>query len=489
MKSILLLTLSAFTSLVSFSQVKIFVHLDSSANRPLIGRLIVSTTADTANGFRNGTSNTQPRFAVNLTNWTKDKVIEINDEAETLSVKPSQMKPGYYKVIGTMDANPERGWFNPGSFYSSNEPLLQVDENGKGEIHIWLNREVKPRPFPASDSIRLMELRSSLLSDFHKKDVFVKAGVVLPPGYGKDTAKQYPVVFVIPGWGGTHYDVLNKDRRVRYGMRTGSEKIFVYLNPETQTRWGLHSFVDSRVNGPWAKALVEEVIPYIRAAYRTTGKASQTFVMGQSSGGYPSLWLPLHYPDAFGGGWAVSPDPVDFSNFTNVNLYEKSANFYYNKDGSLRGAFLKDGKYQNIVKNDVAAEMFEDDGTQTQAFEAEFGRLGKDGRPKQLFNRETGVVDTDVVEDWKPYDLGLFLQNNWKRLSGKLSGKKLHVYAGAADNFHLNKSVEALKAKADAMKADIVVEIIPNADHWSIWSKEFTERVQKEVDALIEAAN
>jgi S-formylglutathione hydrolase FrmB len=489
MKHFITLAFSMFLLLPLFAQVKFYVHLDSSATRPLTGRLTVSTTADTAQGFRNGVDNNQPRFALNVQSWTKDQVIEVDDRAEALNIKPSQMKPGYYKVIGFMDAHPERGAFNPGNFYSTKEPLMEVTNDGKGEIHIYLNREVKPRPFVASDSIRGLELRSSLLSAFHKEEVLVKGGIFLPPGYHTDTAKRYPVVFVIPGWGGTHYDVLNRERRSRYGMGMGLEKIFVYLNPETQTRWGLHAFVDSRVNGPWGKALVEEVIPYIRAAYRTTGKAAHTFVMGQSSGGYPSLWLPLHYPDAFGGGWAVSPDPVDFSNFTGIDIYAADANYYYNKDGSLRGAFLKEGKYQSTVKKDVAAELFEDDGTQTQAFEAAFGRLGKNGRPLPLFDRQTGRINKKVAADWKAYDLGLYVQNNWNRLSGRLSGNKLHVYAGAADNFHLDQSVTAFKARAAAVGADVVVEIIPGADHWSIWTREFAERIHKELDALILAGN
>ena len=470
---------------VAPAQVRIFVHLDSSSKIPLTGRLTVSTTADTIKGFRNGVDNNQPRFALNLENWTNDSVIEINDEAEALSVKPSQMRPGHYKVIGFMDASFERGAFNPGNFYSTKEPVLYVDESGKGEIHIFLNREVKPRSFNSSDSIKLLDFRSRLLSEFHDKDINIKGAIILPASYNTDSTKTFPVVYVIPGWGGTHYDALNTGMRERYGMRTGLEKIYVYLNPETQTRWGLHAFIDSRVNGPWGKALVEEVIPYIYTNYRATKNSSHTYVMGQSSGGYPSLWLPLNYPDAFGGGWAVSPDPVDFSNFTGVNIYEKNANFYFNKDGSERGSFFKDGKYQSTVIKDVTAEMFDDDGTQTQSFEAAFGLTGKNGKPLYLFNRKTGIVNMQTANAWKQYDLGLYIQKNWGRLSGKLSGRKLHVYAGANDNFHLDRSVKALKEKAEAVKADIVIDIIPGADHWSIWSKEFTERIQREMDALI----
>ena len=485
MKYIVPLFIFLSLSYCSFSQVKIFVHLDSAAQHPLTGRLIVSTTSDTIVGFSKGVPNDQPRFAVNIKNWSKGNVIEINDKAEALSIKPSQMKPGYYKVIGFMDASEERAAFNPGNFYSTKEPVLRVDEKGKGELHIYLNREVKERTFKESDSIRLLSMRSTLLSGFHKKDIYIKAGVVLPASYHRDSLATYPLVLVIPGWGGTHFDALQKQQRERYGMRQGLEKIYLYLNPETQTRWGLHAFIDSRVNGPWGKALVEELIPYVRQQFRTTGKAAQTFVMGQSSGGYPSLWLPLHYPDAFGGGWAVSPDPVDFSNFTGVDIYDPRANFYYEPGGSLRGFFLKDGKYETTARQGLLVEMFEDDGTQTQSFEAAFGKLAKNGRPAYLFNRKTGTVNKEVAESWKPYDLGLFIKNNWQKLAGKLSGKKLHVYAGANDNFHLDRSVAALQKKAAAVKADIVVELIPGADHWSIWSKEFTQRIQSEMDALI----
>ncbi|RYZ55438.1 MAG: hypothetical protein EOO14_13255, partial [Chitinophagaceae bacterium] len=183
MKPILTFILFGFLSLPSFSQVRFFVHLDSGASRPLTGRLFVSTTSDTAKGFRNGVDNDQPRFALTVQNWTKNRVIEVNDKAEALSVKPSQMKPGYYKVIGFMDASPERAAFNPGNFYSTKEPLLHVTEEGKGEIHIYLNREVKARPFQSSDSIKLLDLRSSLLSAFHKNDVFIKGAIVLPASY------------------------------------------------------------------------------------------------------------------------------------------------------------------------------------------------------------------------------------------------------------------------------------------------------------------
>lgn len=332
--------------------------------------------------------------------------------------------------------------------------------------------------------VKEVVLKSRLLSRFRKKDIHIKAGVRLPASYYTAPNQQYPVVFVIPGWGGTHYDLMNQPPVQRYGMDVGKEKIYVYLNPETQSPFGLHAFVDSRVNGPWGKALVEELIPYLEQQYRIVKDPSQRFVMGQSTGGYASLWLQLNYPTAFGGCWSVSPDPVDFSAFLAMNLYEKNLNIYTLPDGSDRPFFLVDGKPLYTTHQMMEQEIVIGDGEQIQAFEAEFGLPDKNGRPRELFNRQTGKVNNAVAKSWEPYDMGLFIQKNWQSLASSLKGK-VHIYAGANDNFFLNDAVMALAAKARSVNADVVAELIPNADHWSIWSTEFTKRVQAEIDARI----
>jgi S-formylglutathione hydrolase FrmB len=212
--------------------------------------------------------------------------------------------------------------------------------------------------------------------------------------------------------------------------------------------------------------------------------SQQTFIVGQSSGGYAALWLPLHYPKIFGGSWAVSPDPVDFSNFTGVDLYSTKPNIYKAADGSDIPFFIKDGKPLSTLQKAIAIESFEGDGGQWQSFEAAFGKPDKAGRPKQLFNRQTGAVNKVVLKEWESYDLGKFLLREWSNLRGDLSGKKLHVYAGANDNFLLHQSVEALREKVQKVNADIVVELFDSADHFNMWTAAFTSRIQKEMDEL-----
>lgn len=466
-------------------QVKLYVHLDTSLHKSMTGRLFLFTLNDTTKEVRSQPDGDNPQgfYAINVSDWTSSKPQLIDDNAEWNGVKLSELKPGYYKAGAVIDVNNEERAFNfsPGNAYSRKDVIFKIDEQHNGTAHIYINNLVGERPFKETSNIKLLKSKSVLLSGFHHKDVWVKAAVILPDSYSTDSLKKYPVVFIIPGWGGTHYDAARGNFvKDRYGIGMGKEKIYVYLNPETQTRWGLHAFVDSHVNGPWGQALVEEVMPVLSTTYRTTG---QFFVMGQSSGGYGALWLQLHYPKAFDGAWAVSPDPVDFSSFTGVDLY-KDKNVYVSDSGQERPLYSRNGKIVASFRNFVRDEIFFGDGGQMQSFEAEFGKLSSDGKPKLLFDRNTGIIDPNVVKEWEEYDMALYLSRNWKKLSAFLSGK-VHVYAGGDDNFQLNKAVRAFKQKATAAGASVMAEEIPDSDHFTIWKPAFTARVQTELDSLI----
>ncbi|RYZ20463.1 MAG: hypothetical protein EOO10_23220 [Chitinophagaceae bacterium] len=194
-------------SLKCFSQVRIHVHLDSAIQRTITGRIYVYTSSDTVKGVPNSpdVANPEPMFATNVKDWNPSKIVTLDDAADAFSTPLSKLKPGVYKVAGVVDGNPEeRGSFNPGSYYSSKEARLEVSADGKGEAHLYLNREPK-RTFKENDSLKLVELKSGLLSAFRKKDIFIKAAIVLPENYWKDTSQIYPVVYIIPGWGNNNF--------------------------------------------------------------------------------------------------------------------------------------------------------------------------------------------------------------------------------------------------------------------------------------------
>lgn len=484
MKQLILISCLLMASLCGKSQVHLSVQLDTSLTGPFTGRLYVYTLKDTSASFNERTMAAEPAFYIPVTNWRHGQPVSLRKGSTPSHIALDSLKAGVYKLVAILDTNTtERGNGAPGNAYSRNEGLLHISGAGKGEGTVTLDAVFRQRPFRETELVKEITLRSGLLSRFRGADIFLKAAVILPASFQKDTARQYPVVFIIPGWGGTHYHGAIAGNQQRYGVGQGKDKIYVYLNPENQTPWGLHAFVDSRVNGPWGEALVKELIPYLRRNYRVTSDPGQTFLTGQSSGGYGAVWLALHYPESFGGCWATSPDPLDFSSFTGVNLY-RDKNYYTDATGKERGINRVKGVFQETLRASRMSELFGGDGGQQQSFEAEFGKPGKQGRPKDLFDPLSGAIHQQVVKEWQPYDLGLLVQQNWQKIK-KAGVGKITVYAGEEDNYLLQESAIAFGRKAQQAGADIRVVIIPGADHFTVRSESLTQQIQAEMDALI----
>ncbi|MFD0794837.1 alpha/beta hydrolase [Mucilaginibacter litoreus] len=484
MKKIYLILMLSCVTCSLLAQTTITVKLSPALKGPYTGRLFVYTLADTNKRFNGELNDNEAAFALNVTGWTNDKPAVIDQSAEYFNTRIDSLKEGYYRIAALLDTNTkERSTLSPGNVYARKEAILHITPGAKNHAELTIDNTIRERPFPERPDIKEIVFRSALLTAFRKENIYIKAGIILPPSYGKDSSATYPVIYIIPGWTGTHRGALAPLSQNAYGVGQGKEKIVIFLNPETQTPYGLHALVDSRVNGPWGKALVEEFIPYIQNNYHGSTKPSNTFVTGQSSGGYGAAWLMIHYPDAFGGCWATSPDPVDFSNYLGVDLY-KDQNFYTDKNGKEREFFKLNGIYQTTLRKGEIKELFEGDGGQQQSFEAEFGKPDKNGRPKPLFDRKTGLIDRKVVAEWKDYDLAQYVVKNWPKLKPKLAGK-LRIYAGDNDNFFLDKSVMAFDNKVKSISADIKVIIVPGADHFSVRVPALGTSMQKEMDELI----
>lgn len=75
-----------------------------------------------------------------------------------------------------------------------------------GLIDLPITQLIPERKFPENEWCKLLRVRSKLLSEFHKREVFLQAAVLLPASYHKQPERKYPVIFTIPGFGGTHFD-------------------------------------------------------------------------------------------------------------------------------------------------------------------------------------------------------------------------------------------------------------------------------------------
>ena len=342
---------------------------------------------------------------------------------------------------------------------------------------------VPPREFLETERVKLLEIRSKLLSDFHGRDVTIRGGIVLPESYATSSDRRYPVLFSIPGFGGTHHVAERAGRSLREDNAGGVEFLRVMLDPRCPL--GHHVFANSANNGPWGDALVEEFIPALDKQYRTVAEPAARFLTGHSSGGWSSLWLQVTYPDHFGGTWSTAPDPVDFRDFQRINIYQPKTSIRFDENGAVRPLARRGNEVVVWYRNFDRMEHVLGYGGQLHSFEAVFSPRGADGKPQLLWSRETGEIDSAVAKTWEAYDIRLILERNWKTLGPKLAGK-LHVFTGSLDTFYLEGAVRLLKESLEELGSDAVVEIHEGRDHSNLMTRKLRDRMRAE---MVEAFN
>ncbi|QDU53795.1 alpha/beta hydrolase-fold protein [Gimesia panareensis] len=422
--------------------------------------------------------------ARDVTDWKPGEVIAFPAETPGLLAYPkpySEMDLNGYKVqaVARFNVREPKIGTGPGNGFSqvisvpavipSKPPLLTIESL------------VPAKPFPETRWSKLFRVRSELLSKFHGQDTFLEASVLLPQSYYDQPGRKYPVIFSIPGFGGDHLRGI-RNQPIAEQNEQGVEFLRVLLNPQCQ--WGHHVFADSATNGPVGEAFTTEFIPALEKAFRAIPHPRARFLTGHSSGGWSSLWLQITYPDQFGGTWSTAPDPVDFRDFQLINIYEPGSNVYRDAHGRRRPIARRDGKPILWFEPFAKMEHVLGHGGQLRSFEAVFSPRGADGKPLNLYNRETGAVDPQVAEAWKAYDIRLILEENWEKLAPQLGGK-IHIFMGDEDTFYLDGATVLLKQTLDRLNGNIaggtVVEIHPGKTHSSLITNELRLRFRKEM--------
>ncbi len=401
-------------------------------------------------------------FGKDVKEWLAGESTLVDDAALFFPRRLSELPSGEYRIQAVArrsldDPVPGQG---TGDLYSA-PVALALDPAQTGPLDLRLDRVVAAQPFEESSGVKSVEFVSSLLSKFHGRDIQMRAAVVLPAGWTDDPRKRYPVLYMIPGFGGDHR-MAKSVARMRSADSPGHHVLFVVPDP---TCFRGHSvFADSENNGPWGQALVEELIPRVEKRFHGEGSGRHRYVTGVSSGGWSALWLQVTYPDEFNGCWAHCPDPVDFRDFQQINLYAEGANMFFD-DSGLRRPLARFGEkimiyYEDFVRHDEILAP----GGQIHSFEAVFSPRLTDGRPAPLFDRATGKVNPDIARAWERYDVRLVLERNWPTLGLKLRGK-LYIYAGQKDTFYLEGAVARLKGTLTNLGSDADVTVVPDMAH------------------------
>jgi S-formylglutathione hydrolase FrmB len=460
------------------------VTYDESITDTFTGRVYVMTNLGSRREPRYGPSWMRPTpfFAVDVSGWKPGKPLVIDQDALSYPGPLSELEAANYAVQAVMrlsrDASEIGAAGNP---YSANE-RFDLDASAGGSVRLRIDQVQTPRPFTESDRIKLVELRSKLLSDFHGRDMMMHAAVILPQTLDENKDRKYPVLYWIGGFGSDH---TGARWRKQLWDRTGYSDRVIRIVLSASCYGGHHVFADSANNGPVGRALVEELIPHIEATYPLVSAPTARFVAGHSSGGWASLWLQITYPGVFGGVWSLAPDPIDFSDFQRIDLYKPGVNMYVDAAGQRRPLARRGEQVTLWYEPFGRMEAVVGDGGQLRSFDWVFSPRGADGLPRRLFDPETGAVDPVTAQAWRRYDIRLILENTWATLGAQLAGK-LHIIAGEFDTFYLEGPVIALKAWLEDVGSDADVEIVAGADHGSIATLDLWRRIDEALLAVFD---
>jgi enterochelin esterase-like enzyme len=131
----------------------------------------------------------------------------------------------------------------------------------------------------------------------------LKFHIYLPPCYDQDTSKRFPVLYLI------HGQSFNDDQWVRLGAPQTADQLiagglppFIIVMPFDKYHYR------QPTADPFDEAMIDELIPYIDATYRTIPDRASRAVGGLSRGGGWALHFALTHPEMFGafGGHSLA---------------------------------------------------------------------------------------------------------------------------------------------------------------------------------------
>ncbi len=145
------------------------------------------------------------------------------------------------------------------------------------------------------------------------------------------------------------------------------------------------------------------------------------------------------------------PDPIDFRQYTNFDIY-KDSNAYYTsgpwrrtpRDGErdyLGRGHAIDGGATEPARAGARDTLASPEGS-GDIWEAVFSPAGPDGYPRRIYDKRTGAIDHVTAQLLarplrpRPHHAARL----WSTLGPKLRGK-IHIYAGLSDNWFLNDAV------------------------------------------------
>jgi enterochelin esterase-like enzyme len=148
-------------------------------------------------------------------------------------------------------------------------------------------------------------LEGNLEGDAVDRDVIV----FLPPSYGKEKHRRYPVVYALHGYSigaeqWTHE--IHVPQTIEGAIAQGAKEMIVVL-PDSKTVHNGSMYSSGATTGDFEKFIWHDVVSYIDTHYRTIPTRESRGLVGHSMGGYGASRIGMKHSDVFGSLYIMSP--------------------------------------------------------------------------------------------------------------------------------------------------------------------------------------
>lgn len=158
-----------------------------------------------------------------------------------------------------------------------------------------------------------------------------EALVVLPPSYGSNKTRRYPVVYYLHGFaidGRNFYNFMHVPEAVAHSAARGAE--FIVVVPDSLTKMGGSMYSSSVTTGDFQAFVAKDLVAYVDSHYRTIANRAGRGLAGHSMGGYGTWTIGMRFPEVFAALYAQSACCVSPRSET-VESAQKMASVPYEK--------------------------------------------------------------------------------------------------------------------------------------------------------------
>lgn len=168
-------------------------------------------------------------------------------------------------------------------------------------------------PKSGTGTVLRVEVRSAALAGNLAGDSPVRhVSVYLPPSYGDDEHRRYPVLYMLHGYTETDLSYFREGASTHLptladrAVSTGGADEMIIVTPDAMTVYGGSNYSSGATTGDWETFISSELVSYVDKTFRTIPRAAARGLAGHSMGGYGTMRIGMKHPDVFSALYILS---------------------------------------------------------------------------------------------------------------------------------------------------------------------------------------